>query len=157
MNIIGKTTIHPALFYSGKIVGYTCWVIMFYALINAAVNSTFALTIHQIVSVLIVFAGLLLSMVSIFNLGRSTRLGLPDESTAFKTGGLYKISRNPMYLGFNLLTIAAMLYTLSIWIVLLGLYSMTIYHFIILGEERFMQNRFGDEYLSYKQKTRRYI
>jgi protein-S-isoprenylcysteine O-methyltransferase Ste14 len=157
MNIIGKTTIHPALFYSGKIIGYSCWIIMFYTLVNSAVNATFTLSIYQIVSLLILFAGLLLSIVSIFNLGRSTRLGLPDENTAFKTGGLYKISRNPMYLGFNLLTVAVMLYNLSIVIVLLGLYSITIYHFIILGEERFMQNRFGDDYLRYKQKTRRYL
>jgi len=157
MNIIGKTTIHPVLFFSGKIVGYTCWVILFYALINSVVNSTFTLSIYRIVSLLIFVAGLLLSVLSMFNLGRSTRLGLPDESTVFKTGGLYKISRNPMYLGFNLLTIATMVYTLSAWIVLMGLYSMTIYHFIILGEERFMQKRFGDDYLDYKQKVRRYI
>jgi len=104
-----------------------------------------------------VIAGLGLSVLSLINLGSSTRLGLPSEITTFKTNGLYKYSRNPMYVGFNFLTIASMLYVWHIIILFLGLYSIIIYHFIILGEERFMESRFGEEYINYKQKVRRYI
>jgi len=39
----------------------------------------------------------------------------------------------------------------------MGLYSMVIYHFIILGEERFLEGRFGFNYLSYKTRVRRYL
>jgi protein-S-isoprenylcysteine O-methyltransferase Ste14 len=62
-----------------------------------------------------------------------------------------------MYVGFNLWTISAMVYTLNIWIILMGLYSILIYHLIILGEERFMEGRFGYDYMSYKTKVRRYL
>lgn len=62
-----------------------------------------------------------------------------------------------MYLGFNLITIAAMIYTLNLWIVILGIYSMAIYHLIILGEEMFLENRFGISFIDYKKKTRRYL
>ena len=69
MNLIGKTTINPVLFYTGKISGYFSWIIFL----------------------------------------------LP------------------------------------------GLYSIIIYHFIILGEEKFLESRFGKDYIEYKQKVRRYI
>ena len=62
-----------------------------------------------------------------------------------------------MYLGFNLLTISAMIYTMNIWIIIIGIYSIIIYHLIIIGEERFLKNRFGQEYISYRNKIRRYL
>ena len=62
-----------------------------------------------------------------------------------------------MYIGFNCLTLASMLYTLNITVILLGVYSMMIYHLIILGEEKFLEQRFGDNYMEYKKTIRRYI
>jgi protein-S-isoprenylcysteine O-methyltransferase Ste14 len=84
-------------------------------------------------------------------------LGLPTEKTILKTNGIYRFSRNPMYFGFNLLTIASMLYWININVIILGIYSIIIYHLIILGEEKFLEERFGDEYFSYKKIVRRYI
>jgi len=109
------------------------------------------------IAVLFFTIGLVLIVISTVNLGSSTRLGLPAENTTLRTSGLYRYSRNPIYVGFNLLTIASILYLFNITILLLGLYSIIIYHFIILGEERFMENRFGKDYIEYKQKVRRYI
>lgn len=101
--------------------------------------------------------GVLITIVSMVNLGASTRLGLPNETTSFRKSGLYKISRNPMYVGFNLITISSMVFHLSILIAFLGIYSIVIYHFIILGEERFLLKAVGQEYQDYKSKVRRYI
>jgi len=95
--------------------------------------------------------------ISLFNLGKSTRVGLPTNNTELKTSGLYKISRNPMYFGFNLLTLSSMIYTANLMVIALGLYSMLVYHLIIKAEERFLENRFGDDFINYKTKTRRYI
>lgn len=62
-----------------------------------------------------------------------------------------------MYLGFNLLTISAMIYMLNLIIILFGVYSIVIYHFIIIGEEGFLEKRFGATYSNYKKSVRRYI
>jgi len=70
--------------------------------------------------------GLLFTVISLINPGKSTTLGLPSKNTVFKTNGIYKISQNPMYIGFNCLTLASMLYTLNITVILLGVYSMII-------------------------------
>lgn len=157
MDLIGKTTIHPILFFSGKILGYLTWIVLFILLLNIKLIDRISIFYNDYISLVFLMIGLIFIVFSLINLGNSTRLGLPSEPTVFKTNGLYKISRNPMYLGFNLFTISSMVYCLNIWIILLGLYSIIIYHFIILGEENFLENRFGLEYLNYKKKVRRYL
>jgi protein-S-isoprenylcysteine O-methyltransferase Ste14 len=50
-----------------------------------------------------------------------------------------------------------MVYTFSLWTILPGLFSMVVYHLIVLGEEKFLAERFGDDYLKYKRSVRRYL
>ncbi len=157
MDLIGKATIHPILFYTGKISGYITWIIFLLSVVKFINIPIYSTVIFQYVAFIICLLGLTFSVVSMKDLGSSTRLGLPKEETVFKTNGLYKYGRNPMYLGFNLLTIASMLYTANIYIIIAGLYSLMIYHLIILSEEKFLENRFGKDYIDYKNKTRRYI
>jgi protein-S-isoprenylcysteine O-methyltransferase Ste14 len=157
MNIIGKTTIHPLLFYTGKVAGYIIWLVSLaticgFTFFHKQTNEGLLLASYVIFAV-----ALFLSIASMFDLGRSTTLGLPLEKTEFKTGGLYRYSRNPMYLGFGLLTIASILFNASLIIFICGLYSLAIYHFIILGEEKFLAKRFGEKYLAYTKKVRRYL
>jgi protein-S-isoprenylcysteine O-methyltransferase Ste14 len=157
MDLIGKTPINPVLFYTGKIAGYLTWVILLLSVLVIPVIETYSNQLFKYTAYVLSLAGLLLTTVSLVNLGGSTRLGLPQEDTIFKTNGLYRFSRNPMYLGFDLLTLASMIYSLNPGILSLGLYSLIIYHFIILGEERFLEQRFGKDYREYRRKTRRYI
>jgi protein-S-isoprenylcysteine O-methyltransferase Ste14 len=153
--IIGKTTISPLLFYSGKFCGYIAWALLVKSLFSIA-------DIRQInpqgwVAVIILCVSLIFIIISLINLGNSTRLGIPKENTEFKTNGLYKISRNPMYVGFNMLSLSAILFTSNFVVLYLGIYSICVYHLIILGEEKFLENRFSEEYLEYKKNVRRYL
>lgn len=157
MDLIGKTPINPIFFYSGKLMGYITWIIQLLLILGVDLIDRLSFNYNECVSFALLIVGLIFIVFSLINLGSSTRLGLPTDETVFKTNGLYSISRNPMYVGFNLLTIASMIYTLHWGVILLGLYSMIIYHLIILGEERFLMNRFGEEYLTYKSKIRRYL
>ena len=157
MKIIGKTTINPVIFYSGKISGYITWIILLGYFLNVIPRSGVQNIYLQLFSILILVIGLIIVTISLVNLGKSTRLGLPTENTTLKTNGIYRFSRNPMYFGFNLLTIASMFYCINIVLLILGIYSIITYHLIILGEERFLEERFRDEYFSYKKKVRRYI
>ena len=155
LNIVGSTTINPILFYSGKISGYVIWVILISSIFTA--NNIGKLSPVEITAVILLSIGLIFIIVSLINLGRSTRLGIPNEHTEFKTRGLYTISRNPMYLGFDMLSIAAILFVHSWTVAVLGLYSLFIYHIIILAEEKYLTNRFTEKYLEYKKAVRRYL
>ncbi len=157
MNLLGRTTINPLLFYSGKIAGYFTWIMLIIHLPDSFDISLHPSRFITIYSCSLAISGLLIVMVSLFNLGGSTRLGIPDEETVLKTGGIYRLSRNPMYLGFNLFTISSMIFNGEIITALMGVYSIIIYHFIILGEEKFLEERFGPAYLEYKNKAGRYF
>lgn len=157
MEISGKPPIHPFLFASGKFAGYFTWLMLinpfggFTGLNQAATGGTVYIAIVALIS------GLLLVTISSITLGRSLRIGLPAEDTVLHSGGIYRFTRNPMYLGLHMVTLAAMLITQKWWVALPGIFSIYVYHLIILGEEKFLEGRFGEEYIIYRQKTRRYL
>ncbi|MDH3648990.1 MAG: isoprenylcysteine carboxylmethyltransferase family protein [Saprospiraceae bacterium] len=157
INLIGKAPVHPLLFYSGKFAGYITWTILWLAWLEVPTIKIFSYTATEYAAYTTFLAGSLLISISLINLGKSTRFGLPIEDTNLKTNGLYGRSRNPMYLGFYLWTFSAMVYTMNLWILVLGIYTIFTYHRIILGEESFLEGRFGKRYAEYKHKVPRYL
>lgn len=155
--LIGKTTVNPFLFYSGKIAGYITWLVYMLFIFGIRVFDISFSLYRMYFSYFLALIALFLIVFSLINLGKSTRLGLPSDQTVLKTRGIYTLSRNPMYAGFDLLTFASMIYTYNVFIIILGTYSIVVYHLIILGEERFLDSRFGSEFMNYKNKTRRYL
>lgn len=157
MDLIGKTSINPVIFYTGKISGYITWIVILISLFGYELLEKHDHYQNHFIAMVLFTIGFALSIFSIMNLGKSTRLGLPSNETSLKTNGLYRFSRNPMYVGFNLITIASILYTLNWIIVILGVYTLITYHLIIKGEEKFLTSRFGDDYNAYTKKVRRYL
>ena len=159
MDLIGRSPINPFLFYSGKISGYFTWFI--FALEH---TDNYSLGFQEVQLELLNYLSyalsglaLILVVISLIDLGKSTRLGLPKTETKLKVNGIYNFSRNPMYLGFDLLTLSSMIYTMNFWIIGLGMYSIFVYHQITKAEEKFLENRFGEDYAKYKSATPRYI
>jgi protein-S-isoprenylcysteine O-methyltransferase Ste14 len=157
MEIIGRITINPIVFYTGKLSGYITWIILSLMLFDINLIERRLVFYNNYASVILLFVGLLFTVISLVNLGKSTRLGLPSDDTKLKTNGIYKISRNPMYVGFDLITIASIVFTLHWLVIILGIYSLITYHLIIKGEEAFMLKRFSNEYEKYQLKVRRYL
>lgn len=83
----------------------------------------------------------------------------PDKtSTTLVTNGPYAWFRNPIYLGEVLLLFAGAELTKSIWYVAAGLaFGVLVTVLQILPEERHLEAQFGDVYLDYKSRTRRWI
>ena len=74
------------------------------------------------------------------------------------TSGIYKYSRNPMYLGMIMIIISTAVYYLNFFSLLTPfIFYFWINRFQIKREEVFLEEKFGQEYLSYKTKTRRWI
>lgn len=157
MELIGKPPINPLLFYTGKISGYITWISFIYNLTRDGFGGNLVFNFTEIVAFSLFALGLIFSVVSILDIGSSIRLGLPNEDTVLKSKGIYRISRNPMYVGFGLFTISSMIYTMKYIIIALGLFSLAVYHLIIKSEEKFLINRFGNVYETYRKKVRRYL
>ncbi len=81
-----------------------------------------------------------------------------DEATTLVTAGFYRVSRNPMYLGMFLILIGVAMLLGSIGVLLpISLFVLIIRSHFVLGEERFLEAAFGQQYLEYMGKVRRWI
>ena len=77
---------------------------------------------------------------------------------AIVAGGPFRFSRNPIYLSMILLHIGVGAWTKSFWFFVLAAISVALLTWgVILREERYLARKFGDEYLSYKSRVRRWI
>lgn len=90
------------------------------------------------------------------------RAGTPvspySASTALVTTGPYRISRNPAYLGMALVYTGIAVGAESLWaLVPLPAVLAVIDRGVIAREERYLEDRLGDEYRRYKQQTRRWL
>jgi protein-S-isoprenylcysteine O-methyltransferase Ste14 len=103
------------------------------------------------------FLGFVLLFIGRFGLGSSFRIGQPKETTVLKTTGLFRFSRNPMYVGVYATILASILYTVNIIVLLIGIFVVVIHHRIVLSEEKYLQQKFGRKFHDYCRKVRRYI
>lgn len=72
--------------------------------------------------------------------------------------GIYKHSRNPIYLAIIILNVGLSLIFNSLWILIDTLIiAILLNHFLIKKEEIFLENEFGTLYIEYKKKVRRWI
>jgi protein-S-isoprenylcysteine O-methyltransferase Ste14 len=157
MEIVGRPPIHPIVFYSGKLSGYLTWVLLGLNYLGVPSLQGFHAVVLDYLSYTLLVVAAAFFVSSLVSLGKSTRLGLPTGHTTLKTGGVYRVSRNPMYVGFNALTLGAIFGTGNAVVLVLGVYSMMVYHFIIASEERYLLSVFGMAYSQYKASVRKYV
>ena len=84
---------------------------------------------------------------------------LPNQPTsAIVAAGVYRVSRNPMYLGQVLFLLGLALLTGSAWFLIAAPFAMLAYRQLaILREEAYLERKFGLVYLAYKARVRRWL
>jgi protein-S-isoprenylcysteine O-methyltransferase Ste14 len=82
----------------------------------------------------------------------------PGNTTTLVNSGIYRVTRNPMYVGFLFILIAWAVYLLSLW-ALLGPLAYIIYInvFQIVPEEKVLSAKFGATFDDYKARVRRWL
>jgi protein-S-isoprenylcysteine O-methyltransferase Ste14 len=80
------------------------------------------------------------------------------ESTVLVTQGVFRYSRNPMYLGFSTLLAGAafLLGSLMPFVVVL-VFAILMDRLFVTAEEKMLADKFGQSYLDYKRRVRRWI
>ena len=82
----------------------------------------------------------------------------PRQASALVSSGIFKYSRNPMYLGMLIILLAlSFKFNLVGGIVISLFFYLFITKFQILPEEEAMNELFGDEFTEYSSRTRRWI
>jgi protein-S-isoprenylcysteine O-methyltransferase Ste14 len=79
-------------------------------------------------------------------------------TTALVTGGPYRFTRNPMYLGMTFAYVGVAVWTQAVWaFVYLPIILLAIRRLVIAREESYLTEKFGDAYLRYCSQVRRWI
>lgn len=79
-------------------------------------------------------------------------------TTKIISTGIYTYSRNPIYTGFCLVLIGIGIFLNSLWILISFIPSaILVYYVAIKKEEIYLERKFGEEYISYKNKVRRWL
>ena len=116
---------------------------------------------QEIASIIIFLIGMLILINPIFKFIKSKTTIDPikfKKVNKLITSGIYRYSRNPMYLGLLMLVTSTSIFYLNIFSITTPvLFYCWINRFQIKREEIFLTKKFGKEYLLYKTKTRRWI
>ena len=82
----------------------------------------------------------------------------PESSSALVVTGVYRLTRNPMYLGFLLLLLGwALLLSNALALAFLPAFVLYMSRFQIVPEERALASAFGPEYAAYSARVRRWV
>ena len=111
------------------------------------------------IGALLVMAAVVLMITSIRELrAADTPVQTRQPTRTIISTGPYRFSRNPIYLSFAILILGIAVWTGSAWFLVgLVLTMLVITTGVIMREERYLERKFGDTYLGYKRKVRRWL
>lgn len=109
--------------------------------------------------VIILVAGLLTTIVGRRTLLRhGTNVNPLRPTTALVTEGIFRRTRNPLYVGIIITQYAVALIFALDWLLLLIVPNWIVLHFaVVTREERYLERKFGDAYRRYKERVPRYL
>lgn len=147
----GVIAIPPIIYLIGLLLGLSLHYLYPVKFLPAAISVWCGLLLI-LMSVLLVVS----AMLAFRRAGTSPDVRKP--TTAISTDGIYRWSRNPMYVSLALLYLGIACWINSLSMLLLLVPVLVVVDLgVIKREERYLEIKFGDEYLRYKSQVRRWI
>ena len=108
---------------------------------------------------MLAISGDMVFVISVWTLKDSWRAGVSKtDQSELVTDGIYQISRNPAYLGFDLVYVGILLMFFNLLLFAVSVFAMFMFHLqIVKVEEVFLSTVFGSDYENYKKKVNRYF
>jgi protein-S-isoprenylcysteine O-methyltransferase Ste14 len=110
------------------------------------------------IGVVLCFGGVALMFLSLVSFGKSFRVGIDVEHPdKLITTGVFAFSRNPIYVAFAFVLLGQFL-VFPNWILLVYLAAgICLFHRQVMREEEFLRKHYGQEYMEYCNRVRRYL
>jgi len=112
-------------------------------------------------AVIVGLLGMAVSLNAVLAFRRAGTTADPRRTTATRvlvSSGIYRYSRNPMYVGVLLMLLAWGIYLGNVLSILCApIFIVYITRFQIIPEERMLHDKFGNEFLAYKNRVRRWL
>ena len=154
---LGSPAIEKLYFYSGKFALFATWALFMLKAISPRLGYIYMPDLLSWLAVGLLYVGGAIFSFAVVNLGKSLQIGLPGAATILQTHGIYRFSRNPIYIGVETIALASCIYFPDLINVSFALYGIYIHHKIIRQEECFLAERFGNEWTVYCAKVPRYV
>lgn len=103
--------------------------------------------------------GVVFFSLAVMTMKDSWRAGVSStDKTEFVTRGIFQISRNPAFLGFDLVYIGIVMMFYNPWLLAVSFIAYAMLHLqIVNNEEPFLADTFGEEYMAYSRHVNRYL
>lgn len=149
--------------------GFTKWVEIImkcatYLVVGAEVLSIFfgttsLPTIVRMIGFAFALIGVGFFVITVYTMKDSWRAGVSHtDDTELVTDGVFQISRNPAFLGFDLVYLGILCMFFNWGLLLASIFAALMLHLqIVNNEEPFLVDTFGQAYLDYAKKVKRYI
>lgn len=127
--------------------------------LSICLNTSGLLEWARYIGMVLALSGDLVFGVSVRTMKDSWRAGVSEtEQTELVTVGIYQISRNPAFLGFDLVYMG-ILFMFFNWVLFtFSAFAMLMFHVqIVKVEEPFLETAFGNDYREYKKTVNRYF
>lgn len=106
----------------------------------------------------LVTVGFVLGILALIKMRDSWRVGIKyEQKTNLVTTGIYRFSRNPYFLSYDILIFGYILIFPSLILLLLYLMLVIVFHKMILAEEKYLETVHSTNYIDYKDKVNRYL
>ena len=103
-------------------------------------------------------AGTVFFLMAMGEMKENWRAGIDEgQHSSLVSGGVYRISRNPAFVGLDLFYIGFCILFSNGFMLLFAVLGIFTLHLQIKEEEKYMEKRHGDKYKEYQRKTRRYL
>ncbi|MCL2471950.1 MAG: isoprenylcysteine carboxylmethyltransferase family protein [Propionibacteriaceae bacterium] len=110
------------------------------------------------IGIVLCVAALIWFGLTLVTFGGSFRVGIDDTTTdSLITSGPFGLSRNPLYLGFDVYFLALAFVTPNLASVIIVILFAVMMHRQIVKEERFLTAHYGQQYAEYAKQVRRYL
>lgn len=155
---IAKRQRRDKIFYTELVMKIATYFVVLVEVVSILVVKPDFPAAVTIIGMLLGIAGDIIFAAAVVTMRDSWRAGIAEEDRReMITSGIYKISRNPAFLGFDCVYLGILLMFFN-WILLAAsVFAALMLHLQILQEEKYLPAAFGEAYISYKKCVRRYL
>ena len=139
------------------VIAFIVWVILIQVVDLARLDVVRAPLAVTLGGIALAAGGLLLVALAQAQMGSSWRIGIDESPTSLVTNGLFRISRNPIYLGILVSLLGLVLLTPSPWTICFFTMAALVISLVVRTEEEHLSALHGDAFATYAGRVGRFF
>ncbi len=146
------------IYYTELLLKMATYSVVLVEVVSIFVASPKLPTFVIILGIVLGSAGDIVFVIAVVTMKDSWRAGLATKDrTEMVTKGIYQISRNPAFLGFDCVYLGILCLFFNWVLLIFSAFAIIMLHLQILQEEKYLTDVFGREYTDYYRRVCRYI